>query len=363
MGMGTLQRAAQRLGLITRSQQTGPLPTIIPSARPAIGSDPLTLDAVYRAVSILQTAAMQLTIDVWSGRDQITPPAWINTPDPWRTQSEWLAETVASLALRGNAYWLVTRNPNEQITCLQVLDPLAVTISTRGQIREYHYGQHTYSRADLAHLALLRQPGNRMPYGLGPIQACQATIDGAARLKAYADGWMDQGTIPNGILTSDQELTPTAAAKLREKFLESVNSNEPMVLTHGMKYEPIMLTPDEIQWLDAQNFNVASIARMYGIPARLMLATIGGSSETYANQQQEELSFVRWTVQAYLREIEAVLTWLLPRGQTARFNLDGILRADTKTRYEAHEIAIRAGWLSTDEVRAIEGLTPRSNNE
>ena len=47
-----------------------------------------------------------------------------------------------------------------------------------------------------------------------------------------------------------------------------------------------------------------------------------------------------------------------------RFNVDGFLRPDTTTRYAAHKVAIEAGFLTIDEVRAIEGLNPlHENNE
>ena len=34
--------------------------------------------------------------------------------------------------------------------------------------------------------------------------------------------------------------------------------------------------------------------------------------------------------------------------------VDGLLRADTLTRYQAHQIALNAGFLTTAEVREIE---------
>ena len=58
----------------------------------------------------------------------------------------------------------------------------------------------------------------------------------------------------------------------------------------------------------------------------------------------------------YMREIEAALSELLP--DDVRFNVDGFLRPDTTTRYAAHKVAIEAGFLTIDEVRAIEGLNP-----
>ena len=363
--MGALTRAAERLGLIVRESAPAtagqPMRSIIPDSRPDHITDDLalSLDAVYRAVQVLQTAAGQLTLDTWRGTTQIDPPSWVSTPNPWRPTSTFLEETVASLALRGNAFWQIKRKGSGEIVALDILDPLdvTVTISPAG-IPTYRVGRDTLNRSDCMHLALMRRPGARHPLGLGPIQAAQAQIISAVELRRYAGAWMDTSTVPNGVLTSDQILTADQARTIKDSFLESVKATEPVVLGQGTDYRPLLLKPDEVQWIDAQQLNTIGIARLFGIPPRLILASPDGGTETYSNQQQEELSFVRWTLMAYLRQIEAAVSWLLPRGNTARFNLDAILRPDTLTRYQAHKVALDSGFLTIDEVRAIEGLEP-----
>lgn len=362
--MSAVIRAARRLGLVRRESipdSAGrPMQSIAPHSPLPIGdSVALSLDAVYRSVQILQTAVSQLSLDVWRGADQIDAPSWIATPDPWTTPQEFLEKTTASLALRGNAFWRVDRDSTGKIYGLRVLDPLDVnvTVTTSG-IPLYRIGGDTFTRRDCAHLALMRRPGVRYPLGLGPIQAAKNQILSAVELRKYADGWMNGGSIPNGVLTSDQILTSDQAAALKTRFMESVRADEPIVLGQGTDYRPLMLKPEEVQWIETQKLNTVSVARIFGIPSRLIMIAPDGGTETYSNQQQEELSFIRWTLMSYLREIESTVTWLLPRGNTARFNLDAILRPDTRTRYEAHKIAIEAGFLTVDEVRAIEGLAP-----
>ena len=363
--MRAFTRAAERIGILVRESapETGgtPMRSITPGATPASITDhlALSLDAVYRAVQVLQTAVSQLTLDVWRGPSQIDPPSWVTSPDPWRPASTFWQETVASLALRGNAYWRVKRGADGTPVALTILDPLDVTVTTSPTgVPTFRAAGEAMSRRDIAHLALMRRPGARNTLGLGPIQAAQEQIISAAEVRAYAGRWMRSGTIPNGVLTSDQALTSEQAATLKSRFLESVSATEPIVLGQGTQYRPLMLRPDEVQWVETQQLNVIAIARLFGIPPRLILASPDGTTETYANQQQEELSFVRWTVMAYLREIESAISWLLPRGNTARFNLDAVLRPDTKSRYEAHQIAIQSGFLTVDEVRSIEGLDP-----
>ena len=60
----------------------------------------------------------------------------------------------------------------------------------------------------------------------------------------------------------------------------------------------------------------------------------------------------------YLRKLEEALTDLSPAGQTIRFNLEGLLRSDTSSRYASHRVALEAGFLTVDEVRRIEGRPP-----
>ena len=57
------------------------------------------------------------------------------------------------------------------------------------------------------------------------------------------------------------------------------------------------------------------------------------------------------------------LTALAPNGQTIRFNFEAFLRPDTLTRYQAHEIALRNGFLTPNEVRKIEGLNPLEEDQ
>ena len=57
-----------------------------------------------------------------------------------------------------------------------------------------------------------------------------------------------------------------------------------------------------------------------------------------------------------MSRIEQAFSGLLPRGQVALFDTDDFQRADRRERYEAHKIALEAGWLTVDEIRRLEDL-------
>jgi phage portal protein BeeE len=64
------------------------------------------------------------------------------------------------------------------------------------------------------------------------------------------------------------------------------------------------------------------------------------------------------TIRPWLELLESNFNLLLPERQYAEFNPDALLRGDTKTRYEAHQMALNARWMTINEVRKIEGLPP-----
>jgi phage portal protein BeeE len=46
----------------------------------------------------------------------------------------------------------------------------------------------------------------------------------------------------------------------------------------------------------------------------------------------------------------------LEKGYYIKFNVNAILRADPKTRYEGYRIAIQSGFMTANEVRALEEM-------
>jgi hypothetical protein len=49
---------------------------------------------------------------------------------------------------------------------------------------------------------------------------------------------------------------------------------------------------------------------------------------------------------------------LLPRGQKAEFNLTEFLRPNQNARFNAYATGLSSGFLTVDEVREMEGMTP-----
>lgn len=349
-------------------------PGVTPPARREAPFEPASLVSVYRAIDIITSAVAQLPLRVERHGVEVPAseiPDIIKAPSLSFTRSDFLEQIALSLAVTGNAYILAKRIGGK-IVELVVLNPhevLPTQDETSGVIT-YSYRGRDYSQADIQHLKFMVLPGSLK--GLGAIQAARAEIQGAINLRDYAAQWFNGSGQPSGILSTDQALTAEDAKQIRDTWNNidpatgkplpvTANPSNIKVTGKGVKYEPIVLSPRDAQFIESRNFNTLEIARLFGIPATLMLTATEGSSMTYSNVEQDWLGFVRFTLTKYLRKIEEALTTFTPRGQAVRFQISALLRSDTLTRYQAHQIALTAGFMTLNEVRAIESLPPLEN--
>lgn len=336
---------------------------IVPPPRSATSgvttTDALGIAAVYRGVSILSNAIKQIGVHLY--RDDVrleSTPLWVKQPDDKITRAEFMARTVNSLALSGNAYWLISRNGRGETVKLEVLNPFQVQIETTDitdELAGYIYrGKVKYTPADIQHLKMLSVPGNH--YGLGPLQACQPELRNAKDTRDFASRWFSDSGMAAQVVSPKVPVSPDTLSDIAES-LRSAQTGGSVVAPTELSIQNLFLNPRDAMFIDVQNWNTSQVCRILGIPANMMLAE-AGSSMTYSNVEQEQIAFTRYSLSAYYIEIEQAMSALLPRGTDARMNIDALLRTDTLTRYQAHQIAIAAGFKTIDEVRHDEKLAP-----
>ena len=312
--------------------------------------------AVFTAVGIIATALEQLSIDLERGDTQIDTSRFIAKPDPDLERSDWVHQYAVSLALHGNAYLRTYRDSAGRGLVARVMDPLTVTpfIDRHGRVKYHHNGQDLDS-LEVTHSRFLMLPGQLL--GLGPIQAAQAELSGHRDVVAASTGWFNDSGVPSGWLGTDQALDAGTAKAVIDGW-NSAPAGRTRIATHGLTYHREAISPADAQFLETRRFSKTEILDLFGIPASLALGVDKGDSETYANVEQDWLGFVRFRLMRYVRAMESALTSLIPRGQQARFNLDALLRTDSRTRMEVHKLAIEAGIYGPDYARTVEHLPP-----
>ena len=353
-----IEERAQEIGATAVEAPSG----ILPPARSdftATTDTALSIGAVYRCVQILANSASQLPLEVYRGADQVDNRLALQ-PDNRITAHQFWEQTVISLAMTGNAYWWRTNNSDGEVQNLTVLRTGQVNVRIQ-ETRGWPVGKPVYSVGgkdvnsnQIVHLSIFNKPGDFM--GQGPLQASAHDIETAYLVRKYGDSILSNGSVPTGVLSTDQFLNADQANAYRDAWNLAQSDRGLAVLGNGMNYQAVSLSPKDIQFLESQQFSIAQIARLFGIPAVWLNLGIDGSSLTYSNVEDLARHYLQTTLSPYLNTIEQNFSLLLPRKNEARFKLDALLRANLMARVDSYDKLIPLGVMSAEEARLSEGL-------
>lgn len=370
--MGFRDRLVSRLGYelepvyVPETENRGVANTA--PARVEIGVTPtsaLSLVAVSRATSVLETAIMQIPVNVYRGNTQLPTPLWLETPDIENSisQAEWLGTTLTHMAVFGNAYWHIRRGPRG-IVNITNLHPSDVSVAVDGDGKIYYtYFSKRYDSRDIKHLKLYHNASSTVLLGEGPLQRHRSVLRSALDLHNYADNWFRTAAVPTGTLTTSEFLSADVAKQNKDAFVASQQERSIAVLSSGLKYDSIALSPEQAQFLENQKFITRQIAMMFGVPTMYLGMGIEGQGMTYVNGNEDRAKLFQDGLQQYIVRIQQAITDLLPRGQYAEFNLTEFLRPNTKTRYESYAIGLTNNFLTVNEVREMEGMSEITQEE
>ena len=170
------------------------------------------------------------------------------------------------------------------------------------------------------------------------------------------------GARPGLVLKHPGELSENAHSRLRESWQETHGgldrSQRLAILEEGMDLETIGIPPNEAQFLETREFQVAEIARLFRVPPHM----IGDLKRaTFSNVEQQAIDFVVHSMGPWLSRWEQeIYRQLLTRPERARFYAEflvaGLLRGDTESRYNAYATGKGNGWLSANDIRRMENL-------
>ncbi|AHJ66361.1 phage portal protein [Granulibacter bethesdensis] len=182
--------------------------------------------------------------------------------------------------------------------------------------------------------------------------------------QAHADMHRN-GAQTSGLYSMDGTLDDAGYKRLSamlESRIAGINRFRTLILDRGAKYTPISMTGVDSQHLETRKHQIEEIARAFRV-FTLMIGHAGDQSPTFASAEQFFLAHVKFSLLPWVKRWEsAVARSLVPRGQTiyVRHNVAALERADIKTRYEAYQLGINAGWLLRSDVRELEELAPVS---
>jgi HK97 family phage portal protein len=328
----------------------------------------MQLAAVWRSITLVAELLSSMPVDTYrgSGRNKVevsTPPNIVTKPSLRVTRREWVYQYVVSMMLRGQAIGVVLAfNETSGLPdVVEWVNPTCVSIvcPTSFDLPEYYVNGARVDRDRIIHVRNVLMPG--CIEGLSPIEYHAETIGLGLAAHKFGAQWFGQGAHPSAILSSDQRIDEKQAESMKKRFVASIRKRrEPAVLGSGITYTPIQINPEESQFLQTMGMNAAEIAMIFGVPPeQIGVAPIGdGASLTYANREQRWQDFIATCLAHYAVRLEDAWGAMTPRGQAVKLNFDAVLRGDTLSRYQAHQIGIAGHFLLPNEARELEDRPP-----
>lgn len=320
----------------------------------------LAIPGIYRAITLVSDTIGQMPFHAYRNEQLLDPqPNLLTKPNPMETRIDTLSSMAAALIIYGN-YFAILGPDNTTTGYPDSIIPIApekVTIERHEGRTTYKVENQTFDASEILHIKNFALPGYH--YGLGILQAQRQGIGYAIALQEYAARYFSGGAAPAGIIRSEiADLTQEEADQLKLMWMSTYGgrNREPAVLNATTKFEPISDNARDSQ-LDESRTNVLTdIANMVGVPASYVGAP--NVSRTYTNVTEENLQFIRYSLAPIATRIEQAFNDLLPRGQYTKLEFEGLLRGDTRTRYESYAIALANGFLTIDEIRELEDRPP-----
>lgn len=329
----------------------------------------LRLVPVYSATSLIADSlsimpmAVHESTNGGKARVDVQPGLVLSPhPVPIFTRVEWLHQFASSFLLRGNAYGLITAVDTRGIPSkIAWLNPDKVDVDESGQLPAYSFNGKPLPLDTMVHVPWYPVPGSVV--GLSPIGQFRAMLETGSAAESFGRDWFRNGSTPSGHLKYDKgSLDQPAAAKAKAQFKAAVAENDLFVSGSDWSWEALSVNPDEAQFLQTIKATANQIAAIYHVDPD-DIGGQSGNSLTYSTLEMNQIKFQTRALQPIFTRLEHHLTRLLPDGQYVKFNPDALVRTDSKTRMEVHEIALRIGMETQDEGRELEDKPPLDDKQ
>lgn len=334
--------------------------------------DALRASAVYACVNVIASAVATLPVHVVKradGENQLDHPLYQllhESPNAEQTAAELKETLMANVLLWGRGYIFIDHDAAGNVAGLYPLRS-AYTLPKRSPAGELYYENVTNGKRFALRPDQVWAVNNLSldgKCGVSPVSQAKNAIGLAIALEKFGARFFSNGGNLGGILKLPPGMKPESiksfVASWKQEHAGLDNAFRTAVLPEGYGYERVGTDPEKAQMLDTRTFQVREIARIYRVP----LHKIGDLEHaTFSNIEHQGIEFAQDTIQPWITKIEQdgnrkLFTERDRRELEIRFNMDALLRSDTKSRYEAHNIGVQGGWLKINEVRAKENLPP-----
>jgi len=318
-------------------------------------------------MSKLQINLMRNVKDIWK---KIPPGAFdvINKPNNYQNRIQFIEQWVISKLSRGNTYILLGRDSNGVVNRMYVLAPDRVLplVTETGDVY-YQLGQDNLTGINETGIIV---PASEIIHdrfnclfhplvGLSPLFACGLAAYQGLKIQDNSAVFFGNMSRPSGILTAPGAITNDTALRLKEHWetnYTGASVGKVAVLGDDLKYQSLTINAVDSQMVEQLRLTAEIVCSTFHVPKYKVI----GDPPSYNNIEALEQQYYSQCLQKLIEDIELCLDIGLgiPKDQGVEFDLDGLLRMDTKTQVETLAAAVKGGLDTPNEARKRRNQSP-----
>ena len=333
----------------------------------------MQLSSVWACVRLLSESISTLPLKVYErqpdgsrklAQNNAAYQVLCRRPNPEMTPSRFMLMVVASVCLRGNAF-VEKLFIGKKLVALVPLLPQNMVVKRldTGQL-QYTYTENGVKRViPTDRMMHIRGFGLDGVCGMMPTMAGVDVFGAAMSVDEAAAKIFENGLQSTGFLSSENALTNDQRDRLRknlQSFIGSKNAGKLMVLENKLTYQNVTMNPEAAQLLESRSFSIEEICRWFRVPPYMVGHTTKQSSWA-SSLEGMNLLFLTHTLRPLLVNIEQEIARCLLNDDEdlfAEFSVEGLLRADSAGRAAYYTSALQNGWMSRNDVRRLENMSP-----
>lgn len=330
---------------------------------------------VYAVVRVLGSAFCQLPVHIFrksaAGREVLENHPLLSVlterPNEWQSKSDFYRLMMTHLLLYGNFYAYKRQTSRGEIKHLQPLAPDCViveqdpiTLKLKYKVQFANGDTQEIPQEKIFHVRGISVDGI---VGLSPVMQVKEAIAISIAAEKMAASLFANGAVPYIVLKHPGTFKDQSAfERFRESWqnafsLSKGNARRTAILEGGMELQTVQMNAVEAQFLESRRFQKEEICAAFGVPPHKIAML---ERATFSNIESQSLEFVTDSLMPYIVTIEDAIKrdLLMDTGEFVKFNVDGLLRGDIKSRSEALQIQRQNGVISANEWREKEDMNP-----
>lgn len=338
----------------------------------------LGVTAISDAIRLIAETVAMLDLEPWkkdpdNGIDERAPDSWqfglLENPSLDWTPFDWVQNAVADVEGYGNNFSQKIKDVvrgKQIVRELIPLDPDCVRIRVVKGAKVFDVYKDgktlTLTPQDILHITGFRL-GARMS-GFSPIMLHANRIGAILALEEFSGRYFANDTATGLVMELPGNLSAKSAARhLRMWELSKAgvdNAHRPAIVYNGAKLSRVGLGLAESQFIQANEFGVAEVERMFRLPPGELQNVASRPDPTTA--EQRALRLINLYLLPRMTRLTSALgndpDLFLGAPEFPKFNTQKLMSVDALTQAQVEHLQIQDGSLLRDEARANRGQGP-----